>query len=281
MTTATIGDSGIVLNGGPDEYGVRWSWQAGSDPWAPGPSPREESGENAFSHGSWSATEFYGPRSQELQVTVQAPSHAALHEAHDRWRAAIGLAPFRFTVAEPHVTRWAMLRRRGDLPWTEVAPTIAQTSATLHGDDPLIFGESLRTVSTGFPSTTGGLEWPTSWPATWDADVESGLLRLVNAGSMPAEVVWRIDGPVSQPRVTDTLSGQWFRLAMDLAAGEFVTVNTRTGEVLQSGQPGASRRTLWAGSWLRLPPGARSFEFSATAGHPSATLTASYYDTWI
>lgn len=287
MTTATIGDSGIILGGGPDSFGVEWGWDPGSDPWQPGPAPREESGELAFAHGTWNATEFYGPRSQEFAVTVKAPSHAALHRAHDRWRAAVGLRPFPVTIAEPHVTRWAMLRRRGDLPWTEVAPgeenggAIAKTSVALHGDDPRIFGSDLRTTSTGYPSTVGGLSWPTQWPATWDATVESGLLLLDNAGSESADVLWRIDGPVSWPRVIDTVTGAWFRLAVDLAAGEWITVDTATGAVLQSGQAGANRRTLWAGSWLYAPPGATSFAFAGADGSAPASVSATWRDTYI
>lgn len=285
MTTAQIGDSGIVLNGGPDAYGVRWGWDAGSDPWQPGPAPREESGELAFAHGTWNATEFYGPRSQEFAVTVEAPTHRALHEAHDRWRAAIGLRPIAVTIVEPHKTRWATLRRRGDLPWTELAPggdrggAVAKTSVALHGDDPRIFGIDLRTSSTGYPATTGGLSWPTQWPATWDAQVSEGLLRLDNDGAEPADVLWRIDGPVSVPRVTDTTTGAWFRLATDLAAGEWITIDTATGAVLQSGQAGANRRTLWAGSWLYAPPGGRSFAFAGADGTAPASVSATWRDT--
>lgn len=286
MTTAQIGDSGIVLNGGPDGEGVVWRWLVGSDPWQ-APEPRDESGDNSFAHGTWNGTEFYGPRMQDLAVRVQAPSHAALHEAHDRWKAAVGLHDFQLTIAEPHVTRWGLMRRRGSMPWTEDTSggsggrAKASTSVSLQGDDPLIYGLEQRTASTGYPSTVGGLSWPAQWPATWDAEVESGLLQLDNAGNEPAEVLWRIDGPVSRPRIIDTITNDWFALDLDLAAGEWVTVDSATRQVLMLGQQGASRRPLWSGKWLTVPKGGRLFAFAGAAGSAPASATASWWPTWI
>lgn len=287
MTTAHIGDSGIVLNGEPDDEGVLWEWQEGADPWI-APDPREETGDLPFAHGSWNATAYYQARMQDLSVMVTAPTHAGLHRAHDRWRAAIGLKPFRFQVAEPHLTRWAMMRRRGPLPWKEElggdeepGAAFATTSLALVGDDPLIYAEQQLSITTGFPSTIGGLQWPTAWPTSWDAEVESGVLVLDNPGNEHADILWRIDGPVSRPRILDPVSGESFTLALDLVAGEWVTVDSATHQVLLLGQQGASRRPQWSGKWLTVPPGGRAFVFAGAAGSAPASATASWWPTWI
>lgn len=287
VTTAQLGNSGIVLNGGPDEYGVEWSWQVGSDPWQPGPTPREVSGDRATGSGTWNATRFYEGRSQELQVLVKAPSHEALHRARDRWMAAISLMPFPFVVAEPHATRWAMMRRRGQVPWREETPGgangggYATTSASLWADDPLIYGLTLKSASTRFPSSTGGLIWPATWPATWSATVASGHLQLTNDGSWESPIVWRIDGPVVSPVVTDVTSGRSFRLNLELADGEWVTVDSSTWEVLAQGDPQASRRVQFQGSWLDLAPGTHEFAFGGSEAGENAMLTASWRDAGI
>lgn len=285
VTTARLGASGIVL-GEVDEFGVEWAWQRGSDPWSPGPQQRENSGPHGSAHGSWNATDYFESRTQELSVVVHAPSHDELHHAQQRWMTAISLRPFEFAVDEPYYgVRTSSMRRDGRPTWSEEVGSqrsnVARASASLVADDPLIYSEIVHESVTGFPSSTGGLQWPAQWPAQWNAVVESGLLRLENAGSEDAPISWRIDGPVSEPVVTHVESGRRFRLGLEIGAGEWVTVDSGTRTVLAQGQVGASRRAQWSGSWLVLPPGPNTFAFSGSDGGPGARLTATFRDAWV
>lgn len=284
-TTARLGESGIVL-GETDEYGVHWGWQAGSDPWTPGPQQREVSGPHGSAHGSWNATDYYESRTQELSVIVQAPSHDELHRAQQRWMTAIGLRAFEFAVDEPFFgVRQALMRRDGRPTWNEEVGSqranVARATASLRADDPLIYGAEVRESTTSFPSSTGGLQWPAQWPAQWNATVESGQLQLTNEGSEDAPVVWRIDGPVVQPTVTHVESQSRFRLDLEIGAGEWVTVDGTSRRVSAMGQAQASRRAQWSGSWLVLPPGTHTFAFGGAEGGTDARLTASWRDAWI
>ncbi|TSD68138.1 phage distal tail protein [Aeromicrobium piscarium] len=286
MTTVVLGDSGITL-GATDEYGVEWSLQEGSDLWQPKPSPRDVSGDRTVGDGAWSATEHYGPRVQQFEVHVHAPSHEELHRAHDRWRAALSLRGFRVIGFEPGFSagRWSMMRLDGQVPWKEATPgpgrAVAATSVSLRADDPLIYSDAIRQVITGAPSTTGGLVWPASWPATWDAVVTTGVLRLTNEGSEPTPILWRLDGPASDPVVTDTRTGGRWRLALSLEAGEWITVDAATRRVLASGNAQASRRPQWSGTWMSLPPGGGEYAFTAAGTDERTRLMATTRDAWI
>lgn len=282
MTTATLGDTGIVLGGEPDDHGVRWRLLVGSDLWGPSPAGREVSGERAVAHGNWSATRFYGPRAWPASLTVTAPDHDALHHAQARLNAAIGLAPFLITGDEPHFgTRQAAYRRGGDVLWNETIPTKASASVMLIADDPLIRGE-LRTTSTGAPSSVGGLEWPATWPATWDAVVSSGRLALANPGTMPADVLWRIDGPITEPYLIDVATGRYLRTSLTLGAGEWLTIDTATHRVLANGDVNASRRDRVYGTWFTAAADTTTqVQFGGTSPGPGAQLTASWRPSWI
>ena len=280
MTTAAIGDSGIVL-GAIDALGVRWRWQRGSDLFGNAPAPRDVSGERAVAHGTWSATEFYGPRSWSVSMIVEAPDHDRLHEARARFFAAFGIQAFLVVGDEPHFgQREATFRRVGETLWSEDTPTMARASVSLHADDPLIRG-SLLSIATGAPSTSGGLVWPATWPANWDATVSSGRLTLENDGSEPASILWRIDGPVIDPYLIDIATGQTLRTNITLAAGEFITIDTATHRVLAQGDPFASRRDRVYGDWFDARPGTTQVQFGATSPGPSAQVTASWRPTWI
>lgn len=287
-TLVVLGDSGIVL-GDTDSQGVEWQLSGDSDLWQPKPSPRHVTGDRTVGHGSWDATEFYGDRTQQFELHVRGPSHEALHEAKDRLFAAVGIRPFRVVGIEPNhpAGRWSLMRQDGQMPWSEQTPgtdrggAIATTSIALVARDPLLYANDIRTVTTGAPSSTGGLSWPTAWPATWDAQVTTGVIRLTNGGNMSAPVEWRIDGPATDPMVTEALTGRRWRLALALEPGEWVTVDSQTMRVLALGDPQASRRPQWSGDWLHIPPGGATYAFSATETNEQTRLTATWRPTWI
>lgn len=288
-TYVILGQSGITL-GGTDEYGVQWRLMNGSDLWQPKPSPRDVSGERTVGHGQWDATEFYGGRIQTFEVHAHAPSHAALHDAHDRINAAVTPRYMRVIGYEPNHPsgRWSLMRQDGQIPWTEQTSgtdrggAVASTSIALRAVDPLIYSDAIHQVSTGAPSSAGGLMWETEWPATWDATVTTGLLRLTNTGKQPVPILWRIDGPISDPVVTQATTGERFRLRMDIAAGEWVTVDGSTRRVLAQGDPQASRRPQRSGDWLMVPPGGAEYAFSGEGTDPDITrITATTRSAWI
>lgn len=281
MTTGYLGDSGIVLNGPADAAGVLWRW-SGDDPWTPSPEPREESGSRVGDHGDWDATEFYAARSYTISGYAEAPTHAALHAAKDRLSAACGLRPFDFRILEPGLDRTASFRRSGQPLWSEQASLIrANFSVGLKARDPRIYSTALHTATTGFPSSSGGLTLPLTVPLTIPATVTSGLLSLSNAGTEVAWPTFRIDGPVTNPGVVDMATGKTWRLKLSLAAGEWVTVDSSSHQVLSMGDVNGSRRSAWSGDWFGLAPGSNSLRFVGEFAGPGAQLSASFRDVWI
>lgn len=281
MVTGYLGDSGIVLNGPADSAGVTWGW-SGNDPWSPSPSPRTVTGEQSTDHGSWDATEFYGPRSYSIEGRASALDHVALHAAKHRLFAACGLRGFTFRIVEPGFDRQAIFRRDGEVLWTELADLkTAQFSVPLWARDPRAYSAAAATASTGFPSSVGGLTLPLTVPLTIPATVTTGQLNLVNEGNEEAFPLYRIDGPVTNPGVVDMGTGRSWRLNLTVAAGDWVTVDTATHQVLAMGDINGSRRNLWSGDWFGLAPGTNTIRFTGSAAGTGAQLTASWRSAWI
>jgi hypothetical protein len=289
MTLAYLGDSGIVLLGGDvaaqyDDEGVRWQW-SGDEPWTPGPEPRSVTGDNSSDHGSWDGTKFYGPRSYELKGKAFAPTHEALHRAKRRLAAACGIRPFDLRVLEPGFDRFGSFRRDGRLLWTELTNNpsshVAQFSVPLWAKDPRAYSTQVRTASTGFPTTTGGLNLPTVVPFLLDAVTTTGEMVLLNDGNETAWPVYRIDPgaqPVVDPAIVDATTGQAMRFAITINPGEWLTIDTHTHRVLGNGDPQANRRVTFHGDWFGLEPGTTPVRFAGASGAGS-TLSASWRDT--
>lgn len=284
MTRGYLGDSGIVLLAGdePFEYddaGVRWQW-SGDEPWSPSPAPKVVTGDNANDDGSWDATEFYGSRRYALEGLAFAPDHQSLHEAKHRFMTACGL-DILLRCVEPGFDRQGQFRRDGDVSWTELTNRVARFSAPLWAGDPRAYSTASITRVTLFPAAVGGMTWPATWPAAWSATVNSGTLTLLNAGNRVAWPVYRIDGPVQNPAIVNAETGDAMRFDITLAAGEWLTVDTRSHQVLANGDPAASRRSTFYGTWWGLQPGNTTARFMGDSAGTGAQLTATYRDTWI
>lgn len=283
MTSAYLGDSGIVLSGPADSDGVTWRWN-GDDPWSPSPAPRDVTGDNATDHGSWDATQFYGPRSLALEGHAHG-THDALHRAKHRLFAACGLG-FTFRVIEPGFDRQARVRRNGEILWTELSAhengAVARFSVPLWAGDPRIYSTAIQSASTSFPTSTGGLSLPATVPFLLDAVSSSGDMNMVNAGNETAWPIYRIDpsgtDPVVDPVIVDTATGRAMRFALTIGPGEWLTIDTDTHEVLGNGDPDASRRNAFHGDWFGLAPGNNTVRYSGAFGVGS-TLSAQWRHT--
>lgn len=278
MTITYLGDSGIVL-GQVDDFGVEWT-QSGVGPWGESPAPKDVTGDNVNDHGMWDATEFYGPRRYEAAGLAKAPTHDALHQAAERFRAACGMR-VRVRHVEPGFDRSATFRRDGAVIFTEQTNLIARFSAPLYAGDPRAYSTAARTGSAAFPSSSGGLTWPATWPATWAATVVDGTMSLQNVGTHTSWPKYRIDGPVVNPRIVNAVTGEQMLLTMTLLAGEWVTINTATHQVLANDDPAASRRDKFSGTWFGLASGTTGVRFAGASAGAGAALSVTYNDIWI
>lgn len=284
MTRLYLADTDIILQGGDEPFvydaeGCRWQW-GGTKLWSSSPAPKAVTGDNANDHGSWDATEYYGPRRYALEGLVHAPNHDAMHAAEHRFNSAVGLG-FPLRCVEPGFDRGGWFRRDGETSWSELTQLIARFSVPLWAADPRAYSTIAKTGSTTFPSAVGGLSWPTQWPASWDAAVSSGQLRLVNDGNETAWPVWRIDGPVVVPSIVNVDTGAAMNFDITLGDGEWLTVDTGSHEVLGNGDQAASRRSTFYGTWWGLPAGGTNVRFLGESGDPTAQLSYTFYGTSI
>lgn len=137
-------------------------------------------------------------------------------------------------------------------------------------------------ASTGLPVAEGGLTVPFTVPFAIHATVASGVMILVNAGTYPANLRIRIDGPVEQPRITlqdPDGSTATLRYHGTLTSGQWLDIDTQNREVLLNGT--ASRRGNVSGEWPLLKPGTSELTFNAASFNPDALLTVVWRDSFV
>jgi len=273
-----IGD--LVL-GATDPYGVQWTVKK-FDGWPGSPGTTLQLSQRARGHGATTTEPFLPPRIMALEGLIMAPDLAALDDAFDRLNAVVTLDPTAMLVAEASRVRNCMVQRKGEVIPDYLTDKVGSYSILISAADPRKFGD-LVSLSTGLPSSTGGLVYPVTYPVTHTGVSNTGIIQVTNSGNEQAPVWLRIDGPIPAGGWTVTHVGKkqslTFATSLALAAGEFVTVDMDRREVLAQGQSARSGYVTSRG-WFSLDPGVNEIAFSAANYSSTALLTVSTKPAW-
>lgn len=273
---------GALRLAGVDNFGVRWVVpKGGLKGWRSSPSPVMESQKRPGQNGVWCGDSWLPGRTVEISGVLQASSPADAEEAIDRLIHACSLTDTTLVVEGAARTLSAMVRRSDEVLVEELNRMDHRWSLQVLAADPRKLGPEM-TATTGLPSSSGGLTVPLVVPFSIDSTVSSGLVSLVNPGTIDGPVTLRIDGPVSAPRVTHVNSGRSlvFASSLALSAGEWITVDMQRREVLAQGQ---ASRMQWVTSreWSTLQPGVNVWAFSSDGSMPGGMLTVSARPAWM
>lgn len=172
--------------------------------------------------------------------------------------------------------------------------TIVGGAVQWEATDPRRYALAEDTATAGLPMAEPGLDWGTDGAGEdagldWHTDGEgvdaglsfgqsgsTGALSARNDGTAATHPVVEFRGPVTRPALTNLATGDALEYDLPLAAGDFLTVDTREGTVTLNGT--ASRiHTATARSvpeqTFTLPPGTTDLTFRAAPdSDPAGTV---------
>jgi hypothetical protein len=146
-------------------------------------------------------------------------------------------------------------------------------------ENPSIFDSNLITlpINQGLSVATG-FGFPFGFPFGFGAAVDPTTTNAYNSGNRPATAIFTIPGPVTNPRILSTTTGDELRFVIDLAASDYLEIDLYNRTVRLNGT--ASRRgSLLEPNWFMLEVGDNFLQYRAdTAGNPPASV--SYRNAW-
>lgn len=146
--------------------------------------------------------------------------------------------------------------------------------------DPRIYSYALKTASIGTAEASGGLTFDAVAPFEFGAGNSGGSFVAENEGTFAAPVVFRLDGPLVNPRIENLTWDLSIDLNLTVNAGEFLIVDTRTKAVLLNGTASRYGSLSSTSRWFSLAPGVN--EIALRTSSPSVgTMTAEWRDTSI
>lgn len=170
-------------------------------------------------------------------------------------------------------------------------------TSLLHATDPRFYAAPSKSATVGLPAPAGGGTFNATFNYSFGGGGAGGTLNVVNAGYFEMRPVLVINGPCTNPVVSNlTISGApWVGVNITLAAGDVLTIDMdwRTVTYTAAGtSQGASRQNaLMTGStWWNLQPyngpagigGPNVIEFTTSDGSQvAATLTVQSADAYL
>jgi hypothetical protein len=150
----------------------------------------------------------------------------------------------------------------------------------LTASDPLVYSTTLHTASTTLPSPTAGLTFPVTFPVTFGAST-GGSMSVTNSGNYITAPVFTITGPVTNPSVIFTATGQFMKLNITLSNTDVLVIDMGARTVLLNGTAYRFNTVATGSSWWGIPVGSWSIGVASTdATAVAAVFTVAYRDAW-
>jgi Phage tail protein len=264
-----------------DDDGVEW-WVTGEDGWSGTPGVRLSLADRPQRDGAFDAPSQKAARVITLEGTAIARDRPAKERAKDRLAALLadGSALSQLTVTEPHLTRQAMVRLSDQTKITDRTPVSFDWSVQLTAPDPVRYSERRGPLSCGPPQPSGGLSFPLRFPLDFGSGPVDNRIAVTNAGTVTTWPIWQISGPVTDPVITNTGTGEQLNFGITLPPGAVLTVETAVRSVRM--RTTSRRAALRPGSrWFGIEPGTTVVIFNGLHLEEPAGLAVTWRDAWM
>lgn len=152
--------------------------------------------------------------------------------------------------------------------------------------DPIIYGGTLKTASTAAsnPSTTTGTAlYPFTYPVLYGSTTFTVSANAFNAGNIPAYPnAITINGPVNTPSITNTATGEYISVAVNLnSTSDILQINYGKNNLSVTLNGVNNLKNVVTGStYFKLKPGNNVIQLSGASVGTGAAAVVNYYDSF-
>lgn len=144
-------------------------------------------------------------------------------------------------------------------------------------EDPRVYDTTLLTLPINQGLTAAvGFGFPLGFPFGFGAPQDPTTTNAYNGGNRPTTATISIPGPVTNPRIVNTTTGNELVFTIVLGVSDTLVIDLYNRTVRLNGT--ASRRnTLLEPNWFMLQPGDNFLQYRAsTTGNPAASISYRY-----
>ena len=193
------------------------------------------------SHGAWVGKKLLGQRIITWTGTFAADPdswQSEIERLRTAFAPALGTEELTITVrtrTETKMVFGTVVKRSMPVDYA-YSYYGARLSIQFECSDPRRYSLGENSVFISMPDeVTDGLEYPLVYPLEYGVEATPSQLIVVNAGDAPTPMILNYVGPVTNPVLVNSTTGQRLGFNITLTADEVLTVNTRLGTVLLDG----------------------------------------------
>jgi hypothetical protein len=231
---------------------------------------------------------FYGPRIISLPGHINATQTAAQYETKRR-ALATACAVRRDVNGQPLATRLSLTTRGGSSYFVDVFPRkpkfdyeYATTgNFQLHFVAPISVIYGSAQVSSGAISrpTGGGFTLPFILPVTSSATT-GGSVTVANSGNTTSAPILTLTGPLTNPYVSNSATGEFVQLNYTIPGGSFVVIDMANKTVMLNGNSTILSVRTTDSSWWGVLPGSNSISLSTSSTSDTGNAVVTFYNAW-
>jgi hypothetical protein len=152
--------------------------------------------------------------------------------------------------------------------------------------DPTIYSADLKVADTSeadFGIASGTAVYPFSYPIVYGASTSSVSVDANNIGDIPVyPVSINIHGPVNSPRITNTTSGEYIEVSVNLASSsnELVIAYDKDSLIVELDGVSVINNVTSSSTYFKIRPGSNVFSLTGSSISDDAYATVSFYSGW-
>ena len=255
------------------------------------PAVREVKADLPTRDGSFDTTALFGERTVTVIGSLITSSSGSRQAALQNlaWWVQPSLRPRLVFAVDADRPQMAIGLRGAQLgaPYTD--RSVSAFTASWVAPDPAAYALTGKQIVIVPGLTTTGRTYPRTYPVTYAGTGGSGLGQANNAGTYQTWPTFTVFGPCVNPNIyyLAPATGQVVfnaQVALNVAAGDYVVIDTRAATVLYNGLAGASRysnldyaHTVWA----PFAPGTTQLRFAPTSLSAPCQFQVNWSDAYL
>lgn len=237
--------------------------------WHTSAAPRLAGAPRSRGHGWHDGISYRDARRVALYGWLFARNAAALEDAMESFAAicADGEDLQQVQVVTGSRTRTAMVRLADEPLVQPTGRWNAAVTLPLLAPDPRKYGAPSAALSTGLPTAGTGLAYPLAYPLDYGALGATGQVTLVNPGTAPAPIDFRVTGELpSGFEISAAETGQRLVYVERVPTGQTLHGHTGRGTLRAEGTS-ERRGNLTVADWMLVPArGQLTLQFTSLGG---------------
>ena len=252
------------------------------------PNVRTSDRDRGQDDGMFPGTDYFGARTINLAIEITGEAELDFYQAYQevlsacRKTSADQVLKFKLPGWPDVLQVNARVRRLAGLNINTVfdlaGPVVVQVQ--FECVDPRIYAEAEQQEIVGIVGVQSGRTYDLTFNRSFGGLVASNVIVANNAGNYDAPWTARIDGPVTNPQIENSDTGQILSMNGAVATGEFIEVSSAPYKTIMLA--GTATRYQWlidSSKWFLLAPGNNNIRFNgSSAGSPTMTFT--WHSVW-